>query len=820
MQQSGLMHESSSNFQVYLTNLILHDNYGINADNGVLFLVSAPVTTIENCNFSDNHITAITAQHSNIIFKGVNYFIHNIDANGGALSLINGYIFVGNDTQLYFTDNHARDIGGAIYIQNDKLIVNYCFFQLIGDFLKNGTTFIFTNNTADVAGSAVYGAVTDSCYAINFNTITNLFLSISSFDQTGDSIVSSAPTGVCLCTNNTKTCNTNSSYYTVSPGQVIQFSIVAIGDTNGSTTGVVQITSDSQSGTMRLPRAMCTKINYTIQIDNSTVESETIDISILGTNINVSSEHTVKIYLNISRCKDGFYLSQKEKACVCNDDVKDITTCYPSEQLIQRLGGQWIGYDDRMNCTIINTQCPTGYCITDTINITNIDDPNEQCTTSRAGQLCGKCIDGYSLVLGSNACKDCRGINNAFITLIIPFVVAGIVLVIFLLFFNLTVSVGTINSLVFFANNLKTFEPYYEHKRIPMLSQFISWLNLDVGIETCFFNEMSSVHKVGLQFIFPIYLWLIIILIIGISKYSQKIAKLVGNNGIPVLATIILLSYSKIIRTVLLIFSRSFVQCGSNTAVYWHFDPTQMYLKGGHTILFIVGVIVTALFIIPYTAFLLFFPVLELSDGNCRQRLSWFLFKLKPFFDAYRGPHTNMFCIWPGMLIVVRIILPLVIAVTEDNLIATTVSLTIFAILIAILSNGRVYKVIGFHCLDISFFVLLAAFTYLLFAGNSHEKLEDFTSSYGIGAITFYSLVVFIAILCYHTYKYTIIGKYCREKIQNIRETNKETNRNRISKDNSFIIANEVDEYTHNYIMHKEVQLRESMLEDITDTIQ
>ena len=92
--------------------------------------------------------------------------------------------------------------------------------------------------------------------------------------------------------------------------QVIQFSIVAIGNTNGSTTGVVQI-SDSQSGTMRLPRAMCTKINYTIQIDNSTVESKTIDISILGTNINVSS--TVKIYLNTSRCKDMMWSSSLER---------------------------------------------------------------------------------------------------------------------------------------------------------------------------------------------------------------------------------------------------------------------------------------------------------------------------------------------------------------------------------------------------------------------------------------------------------------------------------------------------------------------------
>ena len=79
--------------------------------------------------------------------------------------------------------------------------------------------------------------------------------------------------------------------------------------------------------------------------------------------------------------------------------------------------------------------------------------------TNRTGQRCGGCIDGYSLVLGSNACKDCSG-KDSRLSLIILFAVAGLALVVFLLFFNLTVSIGTINGLMVVANIGKFFQPF------------------------------------------------------------------------------------------------------------------------------------------------------------------------------------------------------------------------------------------------------------------------------------------------------------------------------------------------------------------------
>ena len=72
---------------------------------------------------------------------------------------------------------------------------------------------------------------------------------------------------------------------------------------------------------------------------------------------------------------------------------------------------------------------------------------------------------------------------------------AGLVIVASLLYLNLTVSVGTINGLILYANIIAANS-----------STFLPFLNFDLGLETHFFNGMMDKYrKVGLQFTFPAY---------------------------------------------------------------------------------------------------------------------------------------------------------------------------------------------------------------------------------------------------------------------------------------------------------------------------
>ena len=110
----------------------------------------------------------------------------------------------------------------------------------------------------------------------------------------------------------------------------------------------------------------------------------------------------------------------------------------------------------------------------------------------------------YSLVLGTSQCWNCT--NNYHLALLIPFAVMGVALVILLLVCKLTVATGTLSGLVFYANlvgpNRTIFLPVESNDAF---SVFIAWLNLDFGIETCFYNAMDAYSKTWLQFVFPVY---------------------------------------------------------------------------------------------------------------------------------------------------------------------------------------------------------------------------------------------------------------------------------------------------------------------------
>ena len=109
---------------------------------------------------------------------------------------------------------------------------------------------------------------------------------------------------------------------------------------------------------------------------------------------------------------------------------------------------------------------------------------------------------------------------------------------------NLTVSTGTLNGLIFYANIIRASQAVFFPPEIgsSFLSIFIAWLNLDLGIETCFYDGLDAYAKILLQFVFPLYIWLMVITIIVASHYSSTASKIFGNNAVQVLATLFLLS--------------------------------------------------------------------------------------------------------------------------------------------------------------------------------------------------------------------------------------------------------------------------------------
>ena len=245
-------------------------------------------------------------------------------------------------------------------------------------------------------------------------------------------------------------------------------------------------------------------------------------------------EFEVLLQLNVNQtCPLGFRLDNSSMSCICDQGLQQYTKNCNITNGTGRITRNsdntfWVGLVNQSHGLIVYPHCPFDYCTSDTVNFT-IDKLNldKQCANNRAGLLCGQCKEDYNMVLGTFQCRPREQCNNRYLALLIPFALMGVALVFLLLVYKLTVATGTLSGLLFYANivgvNRTTFLP---QESTDPLSVFIAWLNLDFGIETCFYDGMDPYGKTWLQFVFPIYIWAIVGIVILVSHFSQRFANL------------------------------------------------------------------------------------------------------------------------------------------------------------------------------------------------------------------------------------------------------------------------------------------------------
>ena len=758
----------SSTASFYFKNVLFHFNKATNklsvyrkVYQSAVVLFNVVNVTFDQIEVSNHNTTGLVGFNSQLTFDRHSKFVNNSGIYGGGIALYeSSYLFLLKEhTNVSFVDNHASKSGGGIFVSPVDISTE-CSFILNNSYCNSSALLYFVNNKADISGDVLYGGNVDKC--LNEDEFNNLF---HYPNQTGLSAVSSDPLQVCFCKSEIPNCSVTNISKTVIPGVDVSVSLATVGLKDGLTEGAINLSSADSSSTVQTDNnrlnANCTNVIFTLKTNLSSNTAQVyvkLDGSISGPFLDPS----VKVIdVTIESCPIGFPLVND--TCVCRPELNTSSiSCDINTQIITRNGDMWIGYENDSECLIIYQNCPFDYCSDGTIHFI-VTSPNAQCLHNRFGLLCGQCAEGLSLMLGSNECGQC---TNDHIPLFIAFAVAGIVLVAFVIVLNLTVSVGTINGLIFYANAVKIYEPYFfPNGSVPFVSQFISWLNLDLGIRTCFYNSMDSCSKAWLQFIFPGYVWFILILIIILSRYSSKVVRLVGRQAIPVLATMILLSYTKLIRTVFHVLYYTNIQCNDDTLLRWTIDANVQYVGGCHLPLFLVSLAVFILLIVPYTFFLLTIPLFEgpLSKYMCYcQKLSTYM---KHFFDAYGGPYKDTCRFWTGFLLLVRVVLALVVSLDTETSVRLDVltCILIFIAFIYLYSRGM-YQQFPLVCLEVSFLLNLALMAYVNV--QISEKSKRQVSSILLVSVAF---VVFCGIILYHVWD-RLLKSYSQQTIAKVKE--------------------------------------------------
>ena len=708
---------------------------------------------------------------------------NNSAEEGGGISLYTATIYFLQGSLLYLRSNTA-DRGAAIHVLDfinyadcfnsttpelTALITTQCFYQIeeIPNF-EHITYLIFESNEAKQSGSTLYGGLLDRCRLIAGGTILprknalDIFQNISKFNfQNLDEHISSDPFDICFCENGIPNCNLTLPAQQVIRGQTFTLSVVAVDQTHTPVPADIRTTVPNRRGqSIFLGESLliqestknCSNLNFTVSSPNSSVQ---VAIFADGPCRDVgASQYFLEV--NFLPCPVGFELSFSD--CICEQKLQMFTnTCNVQDGRIERDGNFWISavmdINDSSSQLLIHPNCPFDYCQSDTVYVSP-NDPDEQCVFGHSGTLCGSCAANLSLALGSNRCLPC---SNGYLALVGAFALAGIVLVIFLQLLKLTVVIGTVNGLIFYANvigvNRSIFFPPGSGR---LLSVFIAWLNLDLGIETCFFDGMDAYAKAWLQFAFPLYVWALVIVIIRVSHSSEFIARMLGSNPVAVLSTLFLLSYAKLLRTIIAVFAFTYLEYPGNTrSLVWLVDGNVGYLSGKHIPLFIAAALTLLFLFLPYTLLLLFAHLLQ---ARSRKRVlgirifSWIdSYRIHPFLDAYHAPYVPKHRYWTGFLLLLRSVLFLVFAFNtlgDDSLNLLVISSATLGLAILSRFIGQVYIKWYIDVLEASFILNLG----ILAVGTYHIKQVGGNQAVLVHISAGVAFLMFICIAIYHVF--------------------------------------------------------------------
>ena len=642
---------------------------------------------------------AIHVRDSNMTLTGSVIFVAN-KAFGGAISIPYisepsidrpNFLVFQEPLDITFYANIARGVGGAIYICDQYLDfrlceslyrnneINKCFFALnMG--LKNFISLSFTSNQA-IASADIYGGALEYCLVKVGNETQHGYQVLQDLIKTSNlkSIYANFEAlTACYCMNGTTPDLYNELDIRVQRDQVFKISVTVLGEfdfpVNERVAFALNYNEERSSSQLfgepynHLYKKGCRNLGFRI------LSEERFEQLTLYPPRCLFYTATLIVNIYLDDCPPGFVLTKN--ACKCQRSFSKVTghedLCDSSTGLIKCPQHDWTKPILDENLTyqgfMWSPNCPSHLCRNNKDNWLDFSSDNVDilCLAYRTEMLCGACLQNYSLTLSSLKCSKC--ISNNYLSLLLVFTLAGVALIASLLLFQITIADGTNNGLIFYANVINIIKDHiFPQDKLPTnpLTVFISWLNLDFGIPTCFYTGLNYYSYTWLQFVFPFYLWFLVGLIILACKYSSRAMKLFGSNPVAVLATVVLMSYNKLLHTSQQILSYMTVYYSDGTQEKrWKIDPNLLYFQGKHIPLALFGIFNLIAFLIPYIVIITFGHYLQKYSN--KRGLNW-LIKFKPILDAYYAPFCKNSHYWVGLTLFVRTCLSIVYSTLKNT---------------------------------------------------------------------------------------------------------------------------------------------------------
>ena len=482
--------------------------------------------------FVSNYGTIIEAIQSDITLEGHIVFHNNTGINGAAVTLIgDSVIYLTQGLQANFTHNKVLSSGGAIYALANTFSETYCTFQ-VNTTQYDDITVLFENNRATVIGNSIFSSKLYDCYMssdwINSTMARDIYNTIFTLMPNDAFEVSTTPRNLIICDS-----YNFSKPYTLEayPGQMITFSMAAIDAIGHHSYAIVTITA------VKKTHAGYIHSNWWFsERENTQVISETDDCTLINVTIHTNDSsllpyhgnllftipsitNTTVVTINLKSCPPGFKLNDITGSCECSPVLLNIDGYTPNCSINTRtfnrpIISSWITSINNTSAFLLSLHCHHGFCNTDfhfsvfhyknngifELMSKDFSLTSSLCFNNRHGILCSSCSNDYSVVFGSTECRQC---SNWWLWTLLLYAVAGLFLIYLLYALRLTLTTGTLNGIIFYAQvsnaGLLTIlsikykqcsQETYNGVNVAML--FLSMLNLNLGFPLCFYNGMTE----------------------------------------------------------------------------------------------------------------------------------------------------------------------------------------------------------------------------------------------------------------------------------------------------------------------------------------
>ena len=625
-------------------------------------------------------------------------FTNNKAKDGGAINIQQSTMNLVMASLVRFNDNSASSNGGAIYLGDN-------------DTLTFESEIMFHHNSASLFGGAIYGELKQTKQTKILSTSVdfcdnaafvgdNVYMHIQpSCDEAclrssivGLNVTHNYPPihlalyNPATCISTMETVSGCDTYFVnnIMLGQIIKINACVLSFYDQPAGGVnFVVSSESQyhklDGT-RFVQIGCNLFEGTSVIGKKISNKTNFSMTITSYS-DSELEISVELIAELSPCHPGFYydnttLTQK---CVCYDN-SDIVSCSGSTSTIKR--GYWFGIVDGKRTVAV---CPSNYC-----NFTCCETTNgfyqlspvrfNQCSSHRSGTACGSCEEGYTLSFDSAKCvsvdKCTPGQTALVIILSIIYWIVLVVLVFVVTYYH--VEIGYFYVITYYYSMLDILldqNLYVSQGLFTVVSIMSSAAKVTPQFlgQLCLVKNMSGIDQQFIHYVHPLAVTIILGMICLSARMSHRFSAFVSRGIIRVICFLLLLSYTSVATTSLLLLRSLTFQ--NVEKIYAYLSPSIEYFHGRHLPYAIIAILCTLVIVIGLPLLLLLEPFLNHKINFTR---------FKPLFDQFQGCYKDKYRSFAAYYMICRLTIISIITINSSNNNTTQALLLITTLLLAL----------------------------------------------------------------------------------------------------------------------------------------